>query len=189
MERADYTSHCWCNKADRVRPRSCVHGHCIYIAGCQCCRGGVYTHTWPMLSSCGSVHMPFMLAVVLFWLEGRPLYICGRSRSASIMHFFRLIFLLAFFFFVRCDRTKLWRSSPMRPRALFMNTLRPFSLFLKFSLSSSRSVGSFENIRCSAECALLHGLHRTERMLSLPQCFHLRDMVHGGVTNRLAVVT
>ena len=70
-----------------------------------------------------------------------------------------------------------------------MNILRWDSLFLKFSFSSSRSFGSFVNIRCSAECALLHGLHRTERTLSLPHCFNLRDMVHGGVTNRLAAAT
>ena len=159
--------------------------------GCHCCKGGIYSPTWPRFSSCVNVQTRVTLAAVFSWLKDDLFNICGRSRSACIMHFFKLILLHAFFFlfFVSSVRNKLCNSSPMRPRAFFMNTLRHVLLFLKFSFSSIPRFGSFANIRCNAECALLHGLHRTEHVLSLPDRGNLRNMVHCGIRLFNAAVT
>ena len=192
MQGAVYTAACWYNKAERVRPRSGVHGWVQHINnGCHCCKGGIYSRTWPRFSSCVNVQTRVTLAAVFSWLKDDLFNICGRSRSACIMHFFKLILLHAFFFlfFVSSVRNKLCNSSPMRPRAFFMKIVRCVLLLLKFSFNSIPSFGSVANIRCNAECALLHGLQRTERALSLPDCGNLRDMVHCGVTIRLAAVT
>ena len=48
-----------------------------------------------------------------------------------------------------------------------MNAARACSSFWTRARNESRKNGSLPHNRCSAECCLLHGLHRTEYVLSL----------------------
>ena len=96
------------------------------------------------------------------------------GESKISVCFMRLEPLRRVVFSVRMVSTTHFRSSPTRPRLLNTKAWRLSASFENFSWSLARVAGSFVYKRCSAECDLLHCLHRTDVLVNLG------DSLYGG---------